>query len=33
VQGVILFTVSIYVLANVAVDLAYGFLDPRIRAH
>jgi len=31
VQGMVLFTASIYVLVNVAVDLLYGWIDPRIR--
>jgi len=31
VQGVILFTASVYVVANLVVDVAYGYLDPRIR--
>lgn len=31
VQGVVLFVASAIVLINVAVDLLYGFLDPRIR--
>jgi len=31
VQGIILFTATAYVLANLLVDLAYGLLDPRIR--
>jgi peptide/nickel transport system permease protein len=31
VQGVVLFVASIIVLINVAVDIVYGFLDPRIR--
>ena len=31
VQGVVLFTASIYVLLNLLVDLTYGWLDPRIR--
>jgi len=31
VQGVVLFAATIYVLLNLAVDLVYGFLDPRIR--
>jgi ABC-type dipeptide/oligopeptide/nickel transport system permease component len=31
VQGVVLFTATIYVLLNLAVDLLYGWLDPRIR--
>lgn len=31
VQGVVLIMASIYVVLNVAVDLSYGLLDPRIR--
>lgn len=31
VQGIILFTATAYVVANLLVDLAYGLLDPRIR--
>ena len=31
VQGVVLFVASMIVLINVAVDILYGFLDPRIR--
>jgi peptide/nickel transport system permease protein len=31
VQGVVLVLVVVYVLLNVAVDLSYGLLDPRIR--
>jgi ABC-type dipeptide/oligopeptide/nickel transport system permease component len=31
VQGCILFIATTYVLVNLAVDLAYGWLDPRIR--
>jgi len=31
VQGVVLFAAAIYVLLNLAVDLLYGVLDPRIR--
>jgi peptide/nickel transport system permease protein len=31
VQGVVLFVASMIVLINVAVDIVYGFLDPRIR--
>ncbi|MBN1318597.1 MAG: ABC transporter permease [Anaerolineales bacterium] len=31
VQGVVLFAAIIYVLFNLAVDLLYGVLDPRIR--
>jgi peptide/nickel transport system permease protein len=33
VQGVTLFVASTIVLINFVVDLAYGFLDPRIRHH
>jgi peptide/nickel transport system permease protein len=32
VQGVILLTSGVYVVANLVVDLSYGYLDPRIRA-
>lgn len=31
VQGCILFIAVIYVSVNLAIDIAYGFLDPRIR--
>lgn len=31
VQGCILFIAATYVLVNLAVDLAYGWLDPRVR--
>ena len=31
VAGGVLFATFFYVLANLAVDLAYGYLDPRIR--
>jgi peptide/nickel transport system permease protein len=31
VQGVVLFVASVIVAINVAVDICYGFLDPRIR--
>ncbi|HEU0165520.1 MAG TPA: ABC transporter permease [Thermomicrobiales bacterium] len=31
VQGVVLFVATAFVLVNIIVDLAYGFLDPRIR--
>ena len=31
VQGVVLVTAAIYVLINLAVDLVYGLIDPRIR--
>jgi peptide/nickel transport system permease protein len=32
VQAVILFTATAYVVANLLVDIAYGYLDPQIRA-
>jgi ABC-type dipeptide/oligopeptide/nickel transport system permease component len=31
VQGIVLFTAAVYALLNLAVDVLYGFLDPRIR--
>ncbi len=31
IQGVVLFAAVIYVMVNLAVDLIYGLLDPRIR--
>jgi len=31
VQGIILLTAATYVVANLLVDLSYGYLDPRIR--
>jgi dipeptide transport system permease protein len=31
VQGVVLFVASLIVVINVAVDVLYGLLDPRIR--
>lgn len=31
IQGIVLFTAVVYALLNLAVDLLYGFLDPRIR--
>ena len=31
VQGTVLFLSLVFVLVNLAVDLLYGFLDPRIR--
>jgi len=31
IQGVVLVFSAVYVLINLAVDLSYGFLDPRIR--
>lgn len=30
-QGTVLFTALVYVLSNLAVDLSYAYLDPRIR--
>lgn len=32
VQGVVVVVVAMFVLANLCVDLLYGFLDPRVRA-
>ena len=31
IQGVVLFVTLIYVLVNLAVDILYGFVDPRIQ--
>ena len=31
VQGIVLFVAAVYVLVNLAVDLVYAWLDPRIR--
>ena len=31
IQGMVLFTATVYVLLNLGVDLLYGWLDPRIR--
>jgi peptide/nickel transport system permease protein len=31
VQSLVMFTATVAVLMNLAVDLLYGFLDPRIR--
>lgn len=31
IQGLVLFTALAYVIANILVDLSYGFLDPRVR--
>jgi len=31
VQGGVLFVAVVYVVVNLAVDVSYGFLDPRIR--
>ena len=30
-RGVVLFVTFIYVLVNLAVDILYGFVDPRIQ--
>ena len=30
-QSVVLFIAVLYLLINLVVDIAYGFLDPRIR--
>jgi peptide/nickel transport system permease protein len=31
VQGAILLITAAYVVVNIAVDLVYGYLDPRVR--
>jgi len=31
VQGTVLFVAIVYVVVNALVDVAYGFLDPRVR--
>ncbi len=31
IQGVVLFTATVYVLINLVIDLLYGWIDPRIR--
>ncbi len=31
IQGIVLFTSVVFVLLNLFVDLAYAFLDPRLR--
>lgn len=31
IQGMVLFMATVFVMVNLAVDLLYGFLDPRIR--
>lgn len=31
VQGAVLFTATMYVIANLAVDISYGIIDPRVR--
>lgn len=33
VQGIVMFIAIIYVLINSLTDIAYGYLDPRVRAH
>mgnify|MGYP001168897655 CR=1 FL=1 len=32
IQGMLLFLVTLYILVNLAVDITYGFLDPRLRS-
>ena len=31
VQGIVLFVALVYVLLNVAIDIGYGYIDPRVR--
>jgi peptide/nickel transport system permease protein len=31
IQGLVMFTAAAYVIANILVDVSYGFLDPRVR--
>ena len=31
IQGVVLFVTCLYVFVNLAVDILYGFVDPRLR--
>ena len=31
IQGTVLFTAVVFVIANLIVDISYAFLDPRIR--
>lgn len=31
IQGLLMFSAGIYVLVNLAVDVAYGYLDPRVK--
>ena len=31
VQGVVVLTTAVYVLINVAIDIAYGIIDPRVQ--
>ncbi len=33
IQGVILYTATVFLLVNLAVDILYAFLDPRIQYH
>jgi peptide/nickel transport system permease protein len=33
VQGFVLFAAAVYLLVNLAVDLSYAWLDPRVRLH
>ena len=33
IQSFVLFVGVVYVFVNLAVDLVYGFVDPRIRLH
>jgi peptide/nickel transport system permease protein len=33
IQGIVLFIVVVFTLMNLVIDLAYGWLDPRIRYH
>jgi peptide/nickel transport system permease protein len=32
VQGVVVLTTAAYVLINVLIDIAYGLIDPRVKA-
>ena len=32
IQGVVLFVTLLYVIVNLAVDVLYGFVDPRLRS-
>lgn len=32
IQGAVLFMATIFILVNLAVDLSYGFIDPRVRS-
>jgi ABC-type dipeptide/oligopeptide/nickel transport system permease component len=31
VQGIVVLTTAVYVLINVAIDIAYGIIDPRVQ--